>query len=399
VRSVDLLLDRGADPNIANDVGATALMWGVGDEAITRLLLERGANPNAASEQGQTPLGIAAGRFGSSRGVRLLLDSGAATSPATRLDRSQAGNRPASVLIQAANSGDEAVFRMLVTQGADLKSAGASSLLNAARADCGACVGMLIEALSKPDLNYALVALAPFGDSALLSRLIDRGADANARVPNVRRDMRHRTPLMLAAISDLAPVDAVRMLIAKGADVSAVGPEGETALDLATRSGETQIVDALLEAGAKAGRGFQPSAVTSRPAASVRVALERIIPLLQHSDVTFIRKAGCVSCHDNMLTAMTIATARAHGVHVDEAIASAQLKTIASVLEGHKEAALLENEVPASTILAGLAAEHYAPDFGTDTMAYFLKGRQLPDGRWRNLSSTIVHRFRPVRSM
>src|SRR5262249_5077619 len=36
--AVDLLLDRGADPNAANDVGATALMWAAGDEHITRVL-------------------------------------------------------------------------------------------------------------------------------------------------------------------------------------------------------------------------------------------------------------------------------------------------------------------------------------------------------------------------
>jgi ankyrin repeat protein len=387
-RAVGLLLDRGADPNIANDAGATALMWAVDHEDITRVLLERGADPNAASQQGQTPLGIAAGRFGSSRVVKLLLDFGATPSrPAARpSDRSQPGSRPWEVLIQAANSGDEAVFRMLVKHGADLKSAGALPLLYAARAECAACVEMLIETVSQADLNYALVALAPYGDTSLLTKLIDRGADVNTRVPNVRRDMRGRTPLMLAAISDFAPAETVRMLIAKGADINAVGPEGETALDLAKRNGETPVVDALLTAGAKAGRGFRSSAVTAKPAASVQVALERIIPVLQRSDVTFIRKAGCVSCHNNTLTAMTIATARAHRVRVDEEVASTQLKTIASVLEGRKESALLGSEIQntASTILVGLAAEHYAPDLSTDAMAYFLKARQLVDGRWRN---------------
>src|ERR1051326_108819 len=40
VDSVRLLLERGADPNIHNDAGATALMWAVDDLSKTRLLLD-----------------------------------------------------------------------------------------------------------------------------------------------------------------------------------------------------------------------------------------------------------------------------------------------------------------------------------------------------------------------
>ena len=43
------LLDAGADPNIANDAGATALMWAVDDLEKTRALVEHGADVNAIS--------------------------------------------------------------------------------------------------------------------------------------------------------------------------------------------------------------------------------------------------------------------------------------------------------------------------------------------------------------
>ena len=42
-----LLLERGADPNAANEAGATALHWAVPDLAKVRLLVAKGANVNA----------------------------------------------------------------------------------------------------------------------------------------------------------------------------------------------------------------------------------------------------------------------------------------------------------------------------------------------------------------
>src|SRR5262249_40577760 len=62
-RAVRLLLDHGVDPNIANEAGATALMWAVDDARITALLLDRGANVNALTPEGVNALSVAAGRL------------------------------------------------------------------------------------------------------------------------------------------------------------------------------------------------------------------------------------------------------------------------------------------------------------------------------------------------
>ena len=59
---VRVLLDRGAEVNAANALGATALMWGTGDAAKVRLLLERGASVNAKTKDGVTALVTAARR-------------------------------------------------------------------------------------------------------------------------------------------------------------------------------------------------------------------------------------------------------------------------------------------------------------------------------------------------
>src|SRR6185369_6134596 len=75
--SIRLLLENGADPNIRNEVGATALMWAAGDLEKTRLLLDHGADVNVRSDDGRTPLLIAAGQAGCNAVATLLLDRGA----------------------------------------------------------------------------------------------------------------------------------------------------------------------------------------------------------------------------------------------------------------------------------------------------------------------------------
>ena len=103
-----LLLDGGADPNIRNDAGATALMWAVSDVEKTRLLLDRGANPNAKSDDGRTPLLIASGLFGGAPVVKLLLDRGADI-----VVKAPGLFGESTPVAEATYTGDEAVFRLL----------------------------------------------------------------------------------------------------------------------------------------------------------------------------------------------------------------------------------------------------------------------------------------------
>ena len=125
-----------------------------------------------------------------------------------------------------------------------------------------------------------------------------------------------------------------------------------------------------------------------KPAASARAAIDRSIPLLQRSDVAFLRKSGCVSCHNNNLTAMTIAAARKQGVRVDDGIARAQVKAIAAYVEGSRERYLQGLSIAGgadttSYILLGLAAESWPSDSATDAMARYVKSHQRADGSWR----------------
>ncbi len=192
---------------------------------------------------------------------------------------------------------------------------------------------------------------------------------------------------MRAAASDALPAATVKTLIAQGADVSAKSPNGDTALDFAKRRGKTPIVDLLIQAGAKEGSTLSDPVLRPQPAHSVRAAVERSIPLLQRTDASFLQKSGCVSCHNNTLTAMTVATARESGVTVDDQAVGRQLKTIASYIDGWRERVLQGVGIPGDSdtigsILLGMAADNHPPDPATDALARFLKNHQTPDGQW-----------------
>jgi ankyrin repeat protein len=385
--SIRLLLESGADPNARNEAGATALMWAVDDVGKTRLLLESGADVSARSEDGRTPLLIAAGRFGSSAIVELLLDHGAGPSV-----KSPSYKGTLTPLSEAADVGDDAVLRLLIERGADVKSAGPFPLIAALGTNDDQCINLLIESADRATLSMALVFIAPplgnaaaFGNAKLIKRLLDHGADVNAKGPA------GRSVLMQLANSDSFPVETIATLIEHGADANTKTKDGQTALDFALLRGRTPIVDLLVKAGAKPGNASPGQVSPPKPARSVRAALERSIPLLQRADINFLQKTGCVSCHNNTLTAMTIARARDHGIPVDDQIARKQVAAISSYIDVWRERALQGLGIPGdsdtvSSVLLGMAAENYPPDPATDALARYLKSRQSPDGRWRCLA-------------
>ena len=109
VEVTQLLLDRSADPNQANDNGHTALMCAAdgGHLEVTRLLLDRSAVPNqACTDTGSTALmGAAAG--GHLEVTRLLLDRSADPSQVQPDDG-------ATVLMWAAEAGHVEVVQLVL---------------------------------------------------------------------------------------------------------------------------------------------------------------------------------------------------------------------------------------------------------------------------------------------
>ena len=362
--AVRLLLAQGANPNSQNDGGGTALMYAVEDAEKVRLLLKAGADVNTRSGEGRTALLIAVGRHGSNAVVKLLLDAGA--DPSARL----ADGRGALALAVAAR--DVSLLQLLLDRGVARTPL---PLATALLAGCSACFDMLLKLAQPNDLGAALGAAARAGDARVLNMLLERGVQPD---PNI---------LQSVALSPKAwPLDLIKALIDRGADVHAntsVGPM----LEFAKRQGNATLVDALNAAGAKdSGRASPVPA--PKPADSMHGALARSLPPLQRADVAFIQRAGCVSCHNNSLTAMTIAAARAQGVRVDEDVARAQLQKTAAYLDENRERALENSGIPGgidtvSYILLGMAAEKYPSDPITDAWARYVKNNQSPDGRWQ----------------
>jgi hypothetical protein len=220
---------------------------------------------------------------------------------------------------------------------------------------------------------------------------LDHGADVNAFDPF------GRTPLMYAAVSDLLPLDVVKLLVERGADVNAkdrhreAGDTDLTVLDIAKSHGNTPIVDFLVKAGAKTSSQTEP---TLKPLRSntLQAAIQRSVPLLQRSDAAFTSKAGCVSCHNDSLPAMATGLARRSGFPVDEELSKKLVQANIAFLERfrnrlHQGVFLAQvNDVFGSNILGyillGLDAERYKPDINTDAVAMYIKMHQMTDGHW-----------------
>ncbi len=379
------LLKMGADVNARNDTNATALMWAAKDVDKTRLLVEHGADVNAKSDDLRTPLMIAARKPGGVAIVRLLLEHGANPNPNPRADTAS------SPLLEAATAGDAASFELLLRHGATIKADGEYVLAMAVQNNCGRCVDLAVAKIANKDVyTAALEDSAVFGDTRSMQMMLDRGADVKAF------DVTGRTALMYAAASDVLPLDAVKLLVAHGADVNArsrhtkSGDEGLTVLDMAERHGKTPVLEFLVASGAK-DSAVKPVALNPRFKNEIRGAVEDSLPLLQRADANFAASSGCVSCHNNSLTAMTVGLARKQGFRIDEKIASKQLQVNVAALEKSRDRLhqgfLLStqdnfSENVVAYILLGLYAEGYKADLTTDAAAMHILWRQQPTGEW-----------------
>ena len=113
--AVRALLAQKADVNATQADGATALHWAVyrADPAMTDLLLQAGANPKVANSEGATPLSLAC-MNGNAAIMESLLKAGA--------DPNEALPRGETALMMASRTGNVAAMKVLLDRGAQVNA-------------------------------------------------------------------------------------------------------------------------------------------------------------------------------------------------------------------------------------------------------------------------------------
>lgn len=291
---VRALLGGGADVNAASNSGATAVMWATSDVAKVRLLLDAGAAVNARAKDGTTAL-VTAARRGNVEAMRLLLARGA--------DPKASANNGAE-LIRVAYGVRPETRPILMEAGIELKD---WTQLQSALANFSTLLDPdAVRALLSLDANpnpaggkYPALGQAAFaGQLGTVRLLIEGGAGPDAKA---RQDV---TPLMMAAAAPLPNTALVRLLIEKGADLHARDMSGRTVLDWALMQGGTEVARLLRSSGATAlvaPASPPPRVKTPRP---VRTSIAEAVTRLQPISRTFYEHAKCASCHNQFLPAI-----------------------------------------------------------------------------------------------
>jgi len=299
VDTVKSLLAHGADVNAKESArGQTALMWAVAEKhpEVARLLIDRRADVHARSTSGFTPLLFAA-QQGDLDSARMLLEAGANVNEAAPED--------GSALVVATHSGHEALALFLLEKGADPNAADAYGVtalhytvlkglarVSGVRPISGAGylyrpnMPELVKALlahganpnarvvkfppmpntrmfkaidlTPVDATPFLLAAASY-DAGIMRMLAAHGADP------LLTDRAKNTPLIMAAgfaegithavqrpeQDDKDALEAVRTAVELGGDVNGTNDIGDTAIHGAAYVGANDIVQLLVEKGAK----------------------------------------------------------------------------------------------------------------------------------------------------
>jgi ankyrin repeat protein len=390
VDAMKILIDGGADVNETSQAGVTALHWCAGEIKKVRLLLEHGADVHARSQMGRTPLLVAAYTNGASETVKLLLSKGADVNAADTF-----GTTP---LIAAANVNDAASVKLLIAHGAKVDAhanvgAAATALMGAAHNGNLELVRILLGRNAPVNASSRMVGVVQLGSATALhfaalsgnTDVVKALLDAAARVD--LQDVRGMPPVMWSVSTDRPSLPIVRMLMAKGSDVSVRSKVTESTIDWARKFNHPDVLGELKTAYVKKYTPL-PSA---KGATTAREAVERSLPLLQTSSANIER--GCIACHAQPVTAMAAKLARDRGWKVDETAASELLQTIRTRWMTNDQGLLQALEAGGSpdTLLyssTALAVTKEPANWKTDVLVHYLIAKQRPEGNWHGVGAT-----------
>ena len=367
------LLNAGAAVDARGPRGAMPLHWALHDIARVRLLLTSGAPVNARLVDGKSPLSMAASLGNGNDTLRLLLDRGADVSNAT-----VTGQTP---LMVAAGRGNVEALTLLLAKTADVNannSAGETALMLAASDGNPEAVALLLkhgaDAKARTKRNEtALGNAATSGNERIVQLLLDAGAEVNVQ------NIRGFSPLMLAASSDTVPASVITLLLTEGASTTFTGDYDETARDLASKRGHTEV--ARLLGGAVAAK--VPSPAVSHPAPvrrSIADAVARSFDLLEKQSYTFIRTGGCNSCHSQDLVSAAAGIARSRRLQAPREIAQ-----LPASMRAPTESVMTLDVLSVGSIgweLFDFGMNGVANSAYTDAVVRYIKAMQTAGGNW-----------------
>ncbi|MCK5919186.1 MAG: ankyrin repeat domain-containing protein [Cocleimonas sp.] len=241
--AIMLLLSRGADVNARTRSGSSALTYAAenGHEEITAMLVEMGANVHDRTRTGWDAMMIAS-REGYATIVAQLIEFGA--------DVRASDRRGNSALMYAIEGDHEEVVKTLFHYSDKVSPCvpndqGITPLMMSIDKR-NRTITLLLLPLSK-NISHkdrtgttVLHRAAVLGTAGLITELLE----LNAMIDSQDED--GNTPLMLAVA--VTEMDAIKLLIEKGADLKLKNGLDETVLDLAKKSKNTVIIDLLKKA-------------------------------------------------------------------------------------------------------------------------------------------------------
>ncbi|MGH3294437.1 MAG: ankyrin repeat domain-containing protein [Trebonia sp.] len=243
-----------ATPEIAGYGLATAVVLGDADRVREAIGHDPAAATRPDPRTGWTPLHAAcASRWhyldparaqGLTAVARLLLDAGA--DPAASI-RGPRGGTWTPLRCAVAGAANPAIVRLLLERGA---VPGDHDLYLACFGGDGSESLRLLLARS-PDVSQSTALSAPVstGDTEAVRLLLEAGADPNRPLP--RDDGEPAWPALYAAISSGCPAELAGLLLARGADPAAAGPDGRSPYRLATSLGRVDLTALLRRHGAR----------------------------------------------------------------------------------------------------------------------------------------------------
>ncbi|XP_018576381.1 protein TANC2 isoform X2 [Anoplophora glabripennis] len=294
VPMVSLLLEFGADVELTNSQGCTALSLASakGHCDVVRQLIAAGASPGHADTAGFCPL-VHAARNGCLNVVGYLLACDWIIKTPEDVELTEAAQQ---ALVAAAGQGHTEIVEYLLDMAevnADVRDTitGETALTVAAANGCHAVCSALINrganisTTNKKELAPLLLAVKE-GHWAVAERLIQSYAAIE------QCDNTGRSPLMIA--SSEGHLGLIELLLDRGADINKEDREGLTPLCWACLRGKLQVAQSLIERGAsinhtdKTGRTPLDLAAFQGNQALVQFLLDRGA-VIEHVDVNGMR--------------------------------------------------------------------------------------------------------------